>query len=89
MKKVITVKTDENTKKKAQELAQELGITLSSLINSYLKQVIVTRRVELYVPEKMTTKLISSIEKANQEIKSGQIGKGYDNVDDFLNDLNS
>lgn len=89
MNKIITVKTDAVTKKAAQELAQELGLTLNSLINSYLKQVIVTRHVELYAPEPMTPKLEKLLEGAEEEIRRGEVSKAHDNVEDFLKDLHS
>ena len=75
MKKVITIKTDAATKKGAQELAKELGLTLNSLINSYLKQVIVTRHVELYAPETMTPKLEKAIGETEEEIARGVMDK--------------
>ncbi|MYB39889.1 hypothetical protein F4X86_01160 [Candidatus Saccharibacteria bacterium] len=89
MNKVITIKTDAATKKAAQELAQELGLTLNSLINSYLKQVIVTRHVELYAPEPVTPKLEKLLEEAEESIKKGEVGPEFDDVDDFINDLRS
>ncbi len=89
MNKIITIKTDEATKKAAQELAKELGLTLNALINSYLKQVIVTRHVELYAPELMTPKLEKLLEEAEISIKKGEVSPSYDNADDFLKDLHS
>ncbi|MBI5452269.1 type II toxin-antitoxin system RelB/DinJ family antitoxin [Candidatus Gottesmanbacteria bacterium] len=46
MKTVINVKADLEVKKNAQKLAKELGLTLSAIINAYLKQFIRSR--ELY-----------------------------------------
>lgn len=89
MNKVITIKTDAATKKAAQELAQELGLTLNSLINSYLKQVIVTRHVELYAPEPMTPKLEKLLEEAEESIKRGEVSPKRDNFGDFVRDLES
>ena len=89
MNKVITVKTDAATKKAAQELAKEMGLTLNSLINSYLKQVIVTRHVELYAPEPMTPKLEKLLKEAEEEIKRGEVSRAHDNIEDFLEDLHS
>ena len=88
-KAIITTKTDAATKKAAQALAKEMGLTLNSLINSYLKQVIVTRRVEIYAPEKMTPKLEKLIAEAEKAIERGEVSRDYDNVDDFLKDLHS
>jgi addiction module RelB/DinJ family antitoxin len=89
MNKVITIKTDEETKKAAQELARDTGMTLSSLINSYLKQIIATRRIEIYAPEKMTPKLEKLIEEVERERKTGEVSEAYDNADDFLASLKS
>jgi len=89
MSKVITIKTDDETKKAAQQLAKEAGITLSSLINSYLKQVIATRRIEIYAPEQMTPKLEKLIEQVEKDREAGQVSKPFDNPDDFLKDLKS
>lgn len=87
MSQVITIKTDAETKKAAQDLAKELGLTLSTLINSYLKQVIVTRRVELYAPEPMTPKLTKLLKESEAEIRRGDIGQEYDDVNEFLASL--
>ena len=89
MDKVITVKTDAATKKAAQTLAKDMGLTLSSLINSYLKQVIATRHVELYAPEPMTPQLEKLLEGVESNIKAGNLSPPCDNMDDFLKDLNS
>lgn len=42
---VINIKTTNEVKTQAQEIAKELGISLSSLINAYLKQLTRTKRV--------------------------------------------
>jgi len=89
MSKVITIKTDDATKEAAQALAKDAGLTLSSLINSYLKQVIATRRIEIYAPEQMTPKLEKMIEQVEKERKRGEVSGPFDNVDDFLEALKS
>ena len=38
MKTLISVKIDQDIKTKAQNLTQELGIPLSTLVNAYLRQ---------------------------------------------------
>lgn len=89
MKQIITVKTDADTKKAAQELAKDLGLTLNSLINSYLKQVIVTRKIELYAPERMTPKLEKLLEEAEEEIRQGQTFGPFDTVEEMRQCLES
>ena len=68
MNKVITIKVDEETKKAAQQLASDTGLTLSALVNSYLKQIVATRRIEIYAPEQMTPKLEKLIEQVAEEL---------------------
>jgi DNA-damage-inducible protein J len=89
MSSIITVKTDEETKRKAKAVAKDMGLTMSSLINSYLKQVIATRRVELYAPEQMTPKLERLICQIEKDRESGQVSQAFEDVEEFLKDLKS
>lgn len=84
---VISVKIDKDVKASAQEVANSAGLTLSTLINAYLRQVVATRRIELYAPEPMTPKLEKLIGEMEAELKSGKASKKFDNVEEFLVDL--
>ena len=87
MNTVISVKIDKDVKASAQEVANSAGLTLSTLVNAYLRQVAATRRIELYAPEPMTPKLEKLIEEVESELKSGKASKHFDSVDEFLADL--
>ena len=87
MNTVISVKLDKDIKESAQEVAKSAGLTISALINSYLRQVVATRRIELYAPEPMTPNLEKLIAEVEIELQSGKVSKKFDNVDDFLTDL--
>ncbi|MFH1967138.1 MAG: DUF6364 family protein [Patescibacteria group bacterium] len=87
MNTAISIRTDLAVKNAAQEIAQSVGISLSALINSYLRQVIATRRIELYAPEPMTPKLESLIAEVEAELQSGKVSRKFTDVDDFLVDL--
>jgi addiction module RelB/DinJ family antitoxin len=69
---VINIKTEVQTKKKAQLLASELGISLSALINSYLKQLVRTKKVELSLDETPSAYLLKAIREAGQNLKQGK-----------------
>ncbi len=89
-KVIVNIKTDPETKKAAQLLANELGLTLSALINAQLKQLIHHRRLVLDAPYptiSVDAKMEKELDEAYKEIEAGQISKPFDNVDDFLNDL--
>ena len=87
MKTVISVRLDEDVKESAQEVAKSAGLTLSTLVNAYLRQVAATRKIELYAPEPMTPNLEKLIEEVESELKSGKASKPFDNVEDFIADL--
>jgi len=61
---VINIKTELETKNKAQHLASELGISLSALINAYLKQIVRAKKVELSIGETPSDYLITIMKKA-------------------------
>lgn len=87
MKTVISVKVDVETKEAAQEVARNAGLTLSALVNSYLRQIVATRRIELYVPEPMTPHLEELISEVELELHSGQASRPFEDIEDFLRDL--
>jgi len=87
MNTVISVKLDKDVKTSAQEVAKSAGLTLSSLVNAYLRQVAATRRIELYAPEPMTPKLEKLIAEVEAELQSGKASEEFTNVEDFLADL--
>ena len=61
MNTVISIRTDQNIKNAAQQVAKSVGISLSAMVNAYLRQVVATRRIELYAPEPMTFAILSLI----------------------------
>jgi len=87
MNTVISIRTDQNIKNAAQQVAKSVGISLSAMVNAYLRQVVATRRIELYAPEPMTPKLEGLISEVEAELKSNQISRKFRDVDDFLADL--
>jgi addiction module RelB/DinJ family antitoxin len=84
MNTVISVKIDKEVKEAAQAVAKSAGLNLSTLVNAYLRQVVATRRIELYAPEPMTPELEKMIAVVEAEIEAGHVSEAYDNVDDFL-----
>ncbi len=84
---VISVKIDKDVKASAQEVASSAGLTLSTLVNAYLRQVAATRRIELYAPEQMTPQLSKLIAEVESELEDGKASKQFSNAEDFLADL--
>lgn len=69
---VVITKTEPEVKKKAQQLAKELGVSLSSLLNAYLRQLIRTRKVEFDLGEEPSDYLIKDIKQAQRDRKAGR-----------------
>ena len=72
-KSVITIKIDTETKKAARALADDAGITISSLVNSYLKQVVATRHINLRIPQSMSPKTEALLDEAEADIAIGGV----------------
>jgi len=87
MKAVVSVKVDKDIKTAAQEIASSAGISLSSLINAYLRQICATRRIEIFAPEPMTPQLESLIAEVEKERLDGLASAEFDNVNDFIRAL--
>ncbi len=71
-KVVINFKVDKETKEEAQKLAQELGIPLSALVNSQLRQLIRTRSFELSATPTMTPFLEGVLDQVESDRKAGR-----------------
>jgi addiction module RelB/DinJ family antitoxin len=87
MNTVISVKVNKELKEQAQEVAKSVGIPLSTLINAYLRQLVVTRRVDFSAPEEMTPEMEKLIAKAEQEIANGAISGPYKTAEEFVKSL--
>ena len=69
---VINIKTEPETKRKAQLLAGAVGMSLSGLINAYLKQLVRTKKVEFDLNEDPSPYLIKILKKAEKNYKEGK-----------------
>lgn len=72
-KTILNVKINKDLKKLAQKVAQDLGLPLSVIVNSYLKKLVNERRIEFVaplIPNKKTQKLLTEIEKDIDEGKN-------------------
>lgn len=81
---VINIKTEPETKRKAQIVAHEIGVSLSALLNSYLKQLVRTKKVEFNAGEEPSAYLIRTIKKAEENYKAGKSSSTFDNADDAI-----
>lgn len=69
MKTVINVKTDVKVKQQARHLAADLGLSLSTVVNAYLKQFVRNREVYFSVSPKMTAELEALLGPIEKDIR--------------------
>ena len=74
---VITTKIEPQVKKQVQKVAKEFGISLSSLINAYLRQVVRTKKVEFNLKEEPSDYLKSMINQAQKDYKKGNTSPAF------------
>ncbi|OGE64970.1 hypothetical protein A3I48_04330 [Candidatus Daviesbacteria bacterium RIFCSPLOWO2_02_FULL_36_7] len=81
----IYIKTDPKVKAQAQKVAKELGLSLSSLLNSWLRHVIKTKTVTFSaVNEKPSKYLLKMLKKAEKDRKQGKSSPKFENAEDAI-----
>jgi addiction module RelB/DinJ family antitoxin len=85
---IINIKTESEVKFQAQEVARQFGISLSGLINAYLKQLIRTKKVEFTLEEIPNENLVQVLKQAKIEIKKGNVSPKFTTSGDAKKWLN-
>lgn len=80
----ILIKTDPKVKEKAQKIAEEMGISLTSVINRYLKHFIQTKTITFRADEEHPTEYFDTgLKEAEEDIAAGRV-ISFKNSDDVL-----
>ena len=83
-----SIKIDEKTKKEAQELFKDLGLSLSTAINIFLKQAVREKGIPFYInslPE--NSELAQAFEEAKQIKKNPSNYKSYSSPEEMFKDV--
>ena len=83
-----SIKIDEETKKEAQKLFKDLGLSLSTAINIFLKQAIREKGIPFYInslPE--NSELVQAFEEAKQIKKNPSNYKSYSSPEEMFKDV--
>lgn len=81
---VINIKIDPQVKKAAQKTAADLGLSLSSVINGYLREFIVKKSMTFSdIRLEPTPHLEAILRKSQKDIKEGNV-KSFDNPSSAL-----
>ena len=87
---VFTIKTDKNLKDQARKIAKEMGFSLGTLLNAYLRQFVKNKIV--YFSHEPSYYMSDNLENELTEIekdihKKKNVSKSFDNADDALSFL--
>lgn len=81
---VINIKTHPKIKSQAQKIASQLGFSLSSLINGYLRQLIKTKTIHYSLKEEEPTEfLVQALRESEEERRSGHY-QSFKSADEAL-----
>lgn len=70
----ILIKTDPQIKARAQKTAEKMGLSLTSVINRYLKHFITTETITFSTrDEKPSQYLIDSLKESEADVKAGRV----------------
>lgn len=90
MRTIINVKTETTVKQQAKRLAADLGLSLSAVVNAYLKQFVRNREVYFSAAPKMTLELetlLGPIEKDVHRRKFSPAVTTSEELEGYLNSL--
>jgi addiction module RelB/DinJ family antitoxin len=80
---VINIKVDASVKKQIQKIAQQMGISVSALINGFLRHVIKTKTVTFSASEEPTQFMLDALAESEKDIKEGRV-VSFDNPTDAI-----
>jgi addiction module RelB/DinJ family antitoxin len=85
MKTVLNIKTDIEVKNQAQALAKYLGVPLSTVVNSYLKEFVRSGEFTLSREPRLKPSVAQALEKAVAEAQTGvNVSPAFSTVDEAM-----
>lgn len=85
---IVNVKVDPVVKRKAQKVAGEMGLSLSALVNGFLKHLIKTKTVTFSASEEPTPYLLRALKESKEDVKAGRV-VSFQNPKDALTYLDT
>src|SRR3990167_3551192 len=86
---VVNIKVDSEVKKKAQEVAKELGFSLSAVLTAYMKQLIRRRGLDFTIEDEPSDYFVKSMKESEKNVKEGWVSPKFDNSEDAMAWLNN
>lgn len=86
-KTVINIKADKRVKEQARQVADRLGLPLSTIINSFLKQFIRTEEITFSAAKTMTPELEAVLAEVERDRKAGRHVSGPFSLEEAIRHL--
>lgn len=86
---IVNIKIDPVTKTHAQEVADQLGFSLGSLIKAFVKQLVREKRVSFSLSEEPSGYLMHAITESKKDKEKGFVSPEFDNTEDAIKWLDS
>lgn len=84
---VINVRTDSETKKNAESLFRDFGLSMTSAINIFLRQVIREKRIPFEIGYETPNELTAQVLKDSEEGKN--LSKTFDSIPEMMKSLHA
>ena len=82
---VINIKTDTKTKSEAQKLADEMGLTLTAVLNRYLRHFVKTKSVTFSVDdEEPSAFLLKAMKKSDEQLNEKNVSPTFEDAEDAI-----
>jgi addiction module RelB/DinJ family antitoxin len=72
MKTVLNIKVDKDQKEKAQKIAKQMGVPLSTIINAHLREFIRTQKFEISLEPRLKPEVEKELIKMSKEWHNGK-----------------
>ncbi len=87
MDTTITIKTNKSLLRQSKKLASELGITLTSVVNSFLKQFVRERKFSVSAEPMPTKEKMALLEEISRQADLGQQSEPFADIQDLFKHL--
>ena len=81
---VINIRTEVGVKNEAKKIASNLGMSLSTAINLFLKQFVRTRGMAVSLEETPNAYLRKILKEAEKNIGDGRVSGSFDDAEDAI-----
>ena len=89
-KTVINIKADKEVKEAAQDIARQLGMPLSTIINAYLRQFIRTKEIHFSLEGELKPSAKKRLNRLHKEALEGRnLSRSFTSADGEIRRLNS